>query len=1320
MDEEVKARTKLRGKATRLSNDLKEYRSSDSVDQDDLAYKIHVLEKVKADLSEVQTTLDKEGLYDDSNHVEVMAEELFKASRLLSRLECSSGPTSRSRPARDFEDQQLDLRSSLVVKLPTFEGDIMKWAEFWELFKVYIHNNPRYAEIQKFVLLKSHLGTVPKQVIEGIPASDEGYQAAVDLLTSRFARDDVRKELLMKQLLDLPAVSRHDDLKGMHLLIDQLNARVRGLKALGVTHDSFSSILLPVLRNKLPEAWRLEWARSQPQPATFESFLQFLQREMFVREQAATGPAGTAASSTSDSPRPAGMATVSGLVAGRQLGQARVQGRHANCSAACSKPDWLCVACGMAKHGLAACHVYRNQDVATRWEIVKAAGVCFRCLGPHLSRDCHSSDCPMCGGPHHSSLHRTRTADPTRLPPRPERHLNQPLLPRDGVSLQPPPADRRGGANQRMYSASQSPDGQLSSRQGWSATAPHQSMSVQPVPVVPAEGKVASASAPCTAASVMATASTTLSSASAETMPPDAAHCAPCDQSSSSAPGPSDAREGGCFTQTALVEATGPRGSCMLRVLIDGGSDSSYIRTSAADLLGLQTVGSGIFACMGFQERGEEPRVYEKVSLALRSRHGGEERQFDLWKTDRLCSLPTPARPPAVRFEPHLLLADDFVGGPVDVLIGVDQMYKVLMWDQIPLTDGLRAVETVFGYVLHGRDDAPVTSPVKYALRCCRLQQDCDQLWSLEALGIVEEEDLKRPEEPVWNSKEKRYEMGLLWASDDRPVTNLSTAASRTRRMEQRLSPTQHQEYGNHLAELRRADVIETPPEEDVSGFYLPHRGIWRNGKLRVVFDGSARDATGRSLNDYLETGGNLLRRLPAVLLNFRRDAVAAQADIRAAFHQVSVSEKDRRYLQFLWAEQRLRFRRAPFGLTCSPFMLLQTISVHLDLYSAAEPSLCEKLRAGLYMDDVCISFPSRAEAEVNLRRAERMFKDAGMELHKLRFSGDEDADASVLGLLWNPSTDHLSVCVPTPSAVTTRRELLSLLCKPFDPLGVLSPWLVVGRSLFQRTWREPSPAGWDDALPAELLDELAAWVGDSSRAVWFPRALTTSTDDVTYHVFCDASKKAYCCAIYVVQGEVSRLLMAKSRLAPLTPALSVPRLELMAALIGCRLMEFVQQSLNLIDPQVLYWTDAMDVLFWLSSSKQLKRFVQNRVTSILKLSRVEQWRHVGGENNPADLGTRGMSLAALERSDLWWTGPSFLRQASDSEPPAAAPSTRDLVQPSLEAAREVKAEKTQVRQNLLIARDELTAPFDITSCSTLSQAVHRLAWIFVSPPTAA
>ncbi|KAF0306141.1 hypothetical protein FJT64_022281 [Amphibalanus amphitrite] len=145
---------------------------------------------------------------------------------------------------------------------------------------------------------------------------------------------------------------------------------------------------------------------------------------------------------------------------------------------------------------------------------------------------------------------------------------------------------------------------------------------------------------------------------------------------------------------TALVEASGPRGTCQLRVLLDGGSDSSYVRTSAAELLGLPTVGRGVFACLGFQERLEEPRMYEKVKL----------------------------------------------------------------------TDHLRALETVFGYVLHGRDGSPVDcepvdcASVKYALRCCRLPSPDfkpEQLWSLEALGISGDEDERSPMKPKWSDAEQ-------------------------------------------------------------------------------------------------------------------------------------------------------------------------------------------------------------------------------------------------------------------------------------------------------------------------------------------------------------------------------------------------------------------------------------------------------------------------------------------------------------------------------------------------------------------------------------
>ncbi|KAF0291994.1 hypothetical protein FJT64_009938 [Amphibalanus amphitrite] len=75
--------------------------------------------------------------------------------------------------------------------------------------------------------------------------------------------------------------------------------------------------------------------------------------------------------------------------------------------------------------------------------------------------------------------------------------------------------------------------------------------------------------------------------------------------------------------------SAGPRGVRLVRALIDGGSDASFIRSSLADELGLETVGQGTFACVGFKEELEEARQYDLVSAQLR----GHQREDAAEKT---------------------------------------------------------------------------------------------------------------------------------------------------------------------------------------------------------------------------------------------------------------------------------------------------------------------------------------------------------------------------------------------------------------------------------------------------------------------------------------------------------------------------------------------------------------------------------------------------------------------------------------------------------------------------------------------------------------
>ena len=98
-------------------------------------------------------------------------------------------------------------------------------------------------------------------------------------------------------------------------------------------------------------------------------------------------------------------------------------------------------------------------------------------------------------------------------------------------------------------------------------------------------------------------------------------------------------------------------------------------------------------------------------------------------------------------------------------------------------------------------------------------------------------------------------------------------------------------------------------------------------------------------------------------------------------------------------------------------------------------------------------------------------------------------------------------------------------------------------------------------------------------------------------HVFADAIPQAYGAVVYMLYGAQATILISKSRAAPLK-SLSLPRLELMAAVVASRLCSFVVSSLNITVP-VCLWSDSQIVLSWIFSDKKLKAFVSNRVAEI-------------------------------------------------------------------------------------------------------------------------
>ena len=66
---------------------------------------------------------------------------------------------------------------------------------------------------------------------------------------------------------------------------------------------------------------------------------------------------------------------------------------------------------------------------------------------------------------------------------------------------------------------------------------------------------------------------------------------------------------------------------------------------------------------------------------------------------------------------------------------------------------------------------------------------------------------------------------------------------------------------------------------------------------------------------------------------------------------------------------------------------------------------------------------------------------------------------------------------------------------------------------------------------------------------------------------------------------------------------------------------------------------------------RRFRPFVANRLSEIHDLSSPNNWRHVPGDLNPTDDGSRGLKIQAFQPKCRWWVCPPFLWQSEDCWP---------------------------------------------------------------------
>ena len=452
---------------------------------------------------------------------------------------------------------------------------------------------------------------------------------------------------------------------------------------------------------------------------------------------------------------------------------------------------------------------------------------------------------------------------------------------------------------------------------------------------------------------------------------------------------------------------------------------------------------------------------------------------------------------------------------------------------------------------------------------------------------------------------------------------------------------------------------------------------------IRIVFDCSCRQSSNHPcLNDCLIIGSPCDNDLCAVLIRFRTHCFGISTDIEKAFLHIRLHPDDRNYTCFFWLSDPAnplsylrvyRFKVVPFGATSSPFMLNAVLQYHLRQYNIA---VSRDMLSNLYVDNI-ISGCDTEPAVVNYyREARAIMCDARLNLRSWSSNSTELITAAikdntaekalsvnVLGLRWTPTSDKLHLATKPILAhdhLVTKREVLQGLSKIFDPLGFVAPVVLRAKLLMQKLWQ--LKVTWDEPLNNDLQAQWKDIAADLKKTTQITVSRCYFNARMTHpiiHCFADASQHAYGAIVFFTQDNKVSFVTAKTRVAPLK-TLTIPRLELMAALVATRLTTFVLKAIPLHNPQTFMWSDSQIVLHWIKNQKPLPAFVHHRITEIIKtLLPNAIWNYCPTEDNPADLLSRGTTTEALMSSSLWQHGPKWLatpHQWPSSQPPHLPP----------------------------------------------------------------
>ena len=1081
------------------------------------------------------------------------------------------------------------------LSLPTFSGDPLTWQSFWDSFSAAIHSNHSISGVQKFTYLKAQLQGDAARAIDGLPLSDHNYLQSIELLQNRFGQPHKLINAHMQALMNM--ASPTSSLSSLRIFYDSIESHIRGLRSLGKSEHSYGDLLVPVIMARLTPEVRRNLAREHSSSQwVLSDLLAALQKEIRILE---SGLHDFSSSTSSKSSTTAALQV--GARDKREPSSARTTKRKVTSCVFCKGP-----------HPTYSCETVTDHQ--KRVDVVKRDNLCFNCLSHHKVSQCQSRfRCKKCGKKHHTTL----------------------------CNSEPPAASE----SKAKVAESKSPS---------------------------------SSSAPST---------TTTTTDVAELLTPASSYT------------PQLATT--CLLKTAVAPVVTGNKKTSANILFDEGAQRSFICTDMVKELEIPSTSTANISLASF---GTASRTHQNlpVTTVKIETANGELIPISTLVVPTIAAPIQNAVPIALSTMPYLQglkLAHPVTSNKnftIQILIGADYYWKFVQ-DTIIRGDGPIAQESKLGYLLSG----PLPCSLSQSATSILLQMtssvppeepNLENFWSIESVGTDTTKQAVNStflhayqQSSITQTPEGMYVARFPW-KEDKPFlpSNFSICQKRTATLLQKLqqSPDLLNIYDNIIKDQEERGFIERVDDNDTNDntHYLPHRAVKKDSittPIRIVYDCSCQgNGKSASLNDCLIAEPPFLNNLCAILIRFRCHAFAIATDIEKAFLHVKLHPDDRNFTRFLWTPTpesstdtfiTYRFTVVPFGSSSSPFMLAAVLDLHLTKVGS---SIAQDMKENVYVDNILSGCNTEDELEHYYQQSRKLMSQANFNLrswssnsHRLQTvsardkTSDPNPTVGLLGLRWNTMTDTISLAprqLSPANTFVTKRDVLQTSSQIFDPLGFVTPVSVRAKILLQEIWQ--TKFTWDEPLSKEITDNWLSILPDLMKLSQFtiPRAYLSSpvTSACHLYAFSDASKKAYGAVVYVCQNQEVSLVMSKCRVAPIK-TVTLPRLELMAAVVATRLVQFVKSAIHLqpndSSSSIHMWTDSQIVLHWIYKSyNQSKPFISHRVSEIVRAFPANSWSFTPSEDNPADLLTRGISAQQLFSSEVWLHGPPWLLSRKD------------------------------------------------------------------------